>query len=303
MSSDAAAPGPGRRPVEIEGTTLRVGGEAARFDAADPSSLLTVYLVTVRKLRRQRREPAIVLRSDDVVALSSFLGVTGGEVIDRLGALMGATRAQRAAMATLFATGALVIGLATAAVAAHQPGGGVAGSTGDDPSAEAVVTDLYDSLGIVVFADDETASADAPTTTAPGATDPDPGPVVADAPAVSPTPTPTPTAAPTRPSTGSSADTRRDEPTAPTTAPATTSLATSAPKPPPADDSIDDPSPVSTHVELGPPPTPAPTTTVPAPSTAPATDPPVDEVFEEPWLVIDPIVEPPPGASLPGPAD
>lgn len=284
---------------------LRVGGEAARFDAADPSSLLTVYLVTVRKLRRQRREPAIVLRSDDVVALSSFLGVTGGEVIDRLGALMGATRAQRAAMATLFATGALVIGLATAAVAAHQPGGGVAGSTGDDPSAEAVVTDLYDSLGIVVFADDETASADAPTTTTPGTTDPDPGPVVTDAPAVSPTPTPTPTptAAPTRPTTGSSTDTRRDEPTAPTTAPATTSLATSAPKPPPADDSIDDPSPVSTHVELGPPPTPAPTTTVPAPSTAPATDPPVDEVFEEPWLVIDPIVEPPPGASLPGPAD
>ncbi len=291
MTGNAAVDGPNRRAVEIDGAVVRVGGQSARFDTGEPGSLLTTYLVAVRKLRKQRRDPAIVLRSDDVVVLADHLGISGTEVIERLGALMGATRAQRAAMAALFATGALVIGLATTAVAAHGPAGD---ASGDQPAAVAVDGDLYDSLGVVVFQDaDESAPESADATPPPsdnaGVAPMDSGPSASSttSPVLTSSPSNAPSAAPSAPP--------RDS------APATT-----ASKSAPPDELVDDPEPTTSLVELGTPPTPpTTTTTAPPPSTGPpsSTDQieegdgdidPVDEVFEEPWLVIDPIVEPQP---------
>ena len=135
MHEHGSDSGSARRTVEIgDDRMLRVGGSTAVFDRHDSTSLLTSYLLLVRKLRKQRREPAVVLRSDDIVVLASYLGEPAAVVIERLGALMGATRTQRTAMVTLFASGALVIGLATAATATGTVRGGTSASHASAPA-------------------------------------------------------------------------------------------------------------------------------------------------------------------------
>ena len=70
--------------------------------------------------------------------LAGFLQQPGATVVDRLAALMGASRSQRTAMAGLFASGAVVIGLVGTAVAG---GGGMT-------SRSALVRGpLHDSIG------------------------------------------------------------------------------------------------------------------------------------------------------------
>lgn len=109
---------PVRLPLVIERNgVIATGGVEARFDPEDDTSLLAAYLRLIRALRSEQREPMIDLRRDDVEALGRYLGDEGASVVERLGALMGATRSQRSSMAKMFVAGAMVIGLATAAPA------------------------------------------------------------------------------------------------------------------------------------------------------------------------------------------
>lgn len=116
----------GRQAVRIGERHVRVGTRAVAFDPLDPTSLLVAYLRLVRRVRRQQSSPEITLRRDDVEVLAEHLASTPEVVLDRLGSLMGATRAQRLAMASLFASGALVVGLVgTAAAEAPVPSAGL----------------------------------------------------------------------------------------------------------------------------------------------------------------------------------
>jgi hypothetical protein len=105
---------PVRLPLVIDrGGVIATGGVEARFDPSDETSLLDAYLRLIRALRSQQREPMIDLRRNDVEALAIYLGDSGDSMVERLGALMGATRGQRSSMSKMFVAGALVIGLAT----------------------------------------------------------------------------------------------------------------------------------------------------------------------------------------------
>lgn len=108
---------PHRRPVRIGHQFVSVGGRSVSFDPLDATDLLEAYLRLVRRARRQRTAPDVTLRRDDIEVLASHLASTPEVVIDRLGSLMGATRAQRLAMASLFASGAMVVGLVSTAAA------------------------------------------------------------------------------------------------------------------------------------------------------------------------------------------
>lgn len=119
-----------RLPLEVRPAgVLMTGGIAQSFTPGDETSLLTSYLRLVRQLRSAERAPAIELRRDDVEVLADHLGQPGESIVDRLGALMGATVAQRRAMAGLFVSGALVIGLAGGSVAAIGLGSGSGGGS------------------------------------------------------------------------------------------------------------------------------------------------------------------------------
>ncbi len=133
-----------RLPLEVRPMGVLVtGGIAQSFTPGDETSLLMTYLKLVRQLRSAERAPSIELRREDVEVLAEHLGRPGESIVDRLGALMGATVAQRRAMAGLFVSGALVIGLAGGSVAAL--GGGNGGGGGSDttvPAREAVTTTI-----------------------------------------------------------------------------------------------------------------------------------------------------------------
>ena len=125
-----------RTPLVISAGNLVVGPVNAAFREGDPESLLHSYLVVVRQLRGQQREPSITLRSADIAALAGHLGSSEDRVLDDLLARMGATRAQRRALAAMFALGALTI-VATGSIALEFSPAGVAaiGTVGDVPAA------------------------------------------------------------------------------------------------------------------------------------------------------------------------
>jgi len=122
---DAKAIMPARLPIVVEFGRITAGGVSAPFEPLSSTSLLEAYLRLVRSLRRQKSAPAVELRRDDIEILAHYLQEKGEVVVERLGALMGATRSQRTAMAGLFATGAVVIGLVgTAAAGGATPDDG-----------------------------------------------------------------------------------------------------------------------------------------------------------------------------------
>lgn len=141
--------------MSIEGGVITAGGVRMGFSPEDPRSLLDAYLRLIRALRNQKRAPAIALRRDDIEALAQELGVSGAEVVDRLTLLMGATAEQRLAMTSLFAAGAMVIGLAV-----------FAGLSIDDAaSAQAARPNVVTSSSVEVT--HALAAMDAPTLPAP----------------------------------------------------------------------------------------------------------------------------------------
>jgi hypothetical protein len=114
-----------RTPLVISAGDLVVGPIHASYRESDPGSLLHNYLVLIRQLRGQQRERRLTLRGEDISALAEHLGTTETTVLGDLLDLMGATRAQRHALFTLFAAGALTI-VATGSVALNLPTSGVA---------------------------------------------------------------------------------------------------------------------------------------------------------------------------------
>jgi hypothetical protein len=88
-----------RSPVVVTSGLISVSGVTTSFVPKNSTSLLTAYLRLIRTIRRQRKAAAIVLRRDDIEALANYLDEPGEIVVDRLGALMGATVTQRRAMA------------------------------------------------------------------------------------------------------------------------------------------------------------------------------------------------------------
>ena len=98
-----------RNPLVIDGNSLSSGGRSTTFAAESPNSLLRSYLIFVRDMRGQRREPSIELRTDDVAVIASHLGTTEEYVLGGLLDLMGATRSQRSTMMAMLAAGALTV--------------------------------------------------------------------------------------------------------------------------------------------------------------------------------------------------
>ena len=83
---------PSRLPLEIRPFgVIATSGLTTPFVPDDSTSLLSSYLRLVRQLRLQQREPSIELRREDIEVIAEFLGESPVAVIDRLGALMGAT--------------------------------------------------------------------------------------------------------------------------------------------------------------------------------------------------------------------
>jgi sortase (surface protein transpeptidase) len=120
---------PARLPVTIGDLRLSSEGLGVEFSPADPTTVLVAYLRLIRRMRNQKRAPAIALRRDDVDVLASYLDIDGADVVERLSTLMNVTTAQRATMAMLFATGAIVIGLATGSHVAAGATSNVAGAS------------------------------------------------------------------------------------------------------------------------------------------------------------------------------
>jgi hypothetical protein len=99
----------GRNPLVIRGNNVSSGDRSATFAAGSPESLLRSYLILVRDLRGQRREPSIELRSDDIAVIARHLRASEELVLGGLLDLMGVTRAERGTMMAMLAAGALTL--------------------------------------------------------------------------------------------------------------------------------------------------------------------------------------------------
>ena len=119
-----------RTPLVISAGQLVAGPVNATYREGDRESLLHNYLVLIRRIRGEQREPTITLRGADISALAEHLGASEERVLDDLLDRMGATRAQRKALVAMFAAGVLTI-VATGSVALDlAPAGALAqGST------------------------------------------------------------------------------------------------------------------------------------------------------------------------------
>ena len=113
MSASSTMP---RTPLMISAGDLVVGPIHAVFREGDQASLLHNYLMLIRQLRGEQRQQRLTLRGADISALADHLGTSEQTVLGDLLDLMGATRAQRMALFTLFAAGALTI-VATGSIA------------------------------------------------------------------------------------------------------------------------------------------------------------------------------------------
>ena len=126
-----------RTPLVISTGNLTAGPVQATFRDGDRESLLHNYLVLVRQLRGQLREPTITLRNADISALAEHLGASQEMVLDDLLDRMGATRAQRKALLAMFAVGALSI-VATGSVALELSSSGALAQQSTDTPPTAV---------------------------------------------------------------------------------------------------------------------------------------------------------------------
>ena len=125
-----------RVPVEVDTAAgvLRTAGITRTFTPGDQDALLTAYLRLVRELRDIPHEPTVALRRDEVELLARHLKADAVTVLERLGELMGATVTQRRSMVAMFAAGAALIVLSTAATAvqpADHVGSGAGVADGD----------------------------------------------------------------------------------------------------------------------------------------------------------------------------
>lgn len=113
-----------RTPLVISAGQLVAGPVHATYRDGDRESLLHNYLVLIREIRGEQREPTITLRGEDISALAEHLGASEERVLDDLFDRMGATRAQRKALLAMFAAGVLTI-VATGSIALDLAPAGV----------------------------------------------------------------------------------------------------------------------------------------------------------------------------------
>ena len=172
--ADLAAIVPERVVVSVPAPgVVAVGSVRRTFQQVDDDSLLLAYLRLVRSIRHEEKSETLVLRRDDVEALASHLELPGSVVLERLLSLVGSTRAQRSAMLSLLATGALVLGLSSSALAS-DPGVPITALDAPPPSMSppATIVTTNDVLVssapvvVVVLADQRDDSPQVPPTTA-----------------------------------------------------------------------------------------------------------------------------------------
>ena len=126
----------------IRDGVIDIGVNRTRFNSEHDDGLLRSYLLILRRARDQRRAASITLRRDDIEVIAKYVDASPEEVLGRLADLMGSTRTQRAAMLTVFATGAMLIA-ATGSVAAGSPPSAVPEFVkGHAPSAIEVIAPL-----------------------------------------------------------------------------------------------------------------------------------------------------------------
>jgi hypothetical protein len=113
-----------RTPLVISAGQLVAGPVNATYREGDRESLLHNYLVLIRQIRGEQREPTITLRGEDISALAEHLGASEERILDDLLDRMGATRAQRKALLAMFAAGVLTI-VATGSIALDLAPAGV----------------------------------------------------------------------------------------------------------------------------------------------------------------------------------
>ena len=138
-----------RTALVITAGNLSAGPVHATFRIDAPESLLHNYLVLVRKMRGQQREPTITLRGSDISALADHLGTTDERVLEDLLDRMGATRAQRRALLAMFAVGALSI-VATGSVALDLAPAGVFAQGASTPAPVVQTVDVDVTVAPVV---------------------------------------------------------------------------------------------------------------------------------------------------------
>lgn len=294
---------PPRRDLDIDPGTglLAAGGTTATFAPDDPDALLESYLRLVRRLRDQQRADEVSLRRDEVERLAAHLGTSGETVLERLGTLMGATKAQRRMMAGLFLAGAMVITVAVPSVAALSGGSGDGAASPATSIAAGAVT-ASGAAGAAVeprpaATDDGNADGDAEDATRSATIDVRSGPDGPGAISVDLLTRAEPTAEPPT----------ADEPVEPVAETPTDVVSDPAPPPPePAAPVQPDPPAEPVEVAVGPPPEPDPPSVIvePAPAPTPAPPPapppaPVDGATDADEMVaVGPPPIPPPDAPI-----
>ena len=199
-----------RAPVQVEGRQLMVGSQTRELPSTATDDVLGTYVAIVARLRRSQPGAPIALRADDVVALSSALGLGAEQVESRIVELLGCTPHEAHSLHSEMLRRKLVVpvaGLVAGLAVVTGVGVGVASASTNTPappaahSAPAPATHV-DAVPTTVAPAPTTpvTAAPAPTPAAPPSTvapAPDPAPVAE--PAAAPTPTTEPAAEETTP--------------------------------------------------------------------------------------------------------
>jgi hypothetical protein len=151
-----------RTPLVISAGQLVAGPVNATYRDGDRESLLHNYLVLIRQIRGEQREPTITLRGADISALAEHLGASEERVLEDLLDRMGATRAQRKALLAMFAAGVLTI-VATGSIALDLAPAGVLAQGGTAEGVVGVVDVPAAEVATVVEVTATPAPAAAPT--------------------------------------------------------------------------------------------------------------------------------------------
>lgn len=130
-----------RVPLEVDlgAGLVRAGGRTGHVTPGDVDGLLAAYLQLVRELRELPPDSAVAVRRDDVEVLAHHLELDAMTVLDRLGAVVGASEPQRGSLRALLTAGAVAFVLGAGAMAgeAGRASGDHAG--GADPTDDPVV--------------------------------------------------------------------------------------------------------------------------------------------------------------------
>ncbi len=115
---------PRRLPLTIDADSLGTAGVTTFYRPGDRASLLSGYLMLVRKLRQNPMSPTLELRRSDIEVIACHLGDSPAAVVDELGLMLGANPRQRKALAALLTTGVGVVTLSVLSIATARTAAG-----------------------------------------------------------------------------------------------------------------------------------------------------------------------------------